>query len=107
SLESWIVSAADAISGGRPGARRDSLEQYVKRLEAIEEIASSFPGVERSFAGQAGREIRVLVKPDEIDDLGSLRLAREMAMRIEDALEYPGQIQTAVMRETRAVEFAK
>ena len=106
-VEAWIVQAADALSGGRPGARRDSVEHYIKRLEALEAVANSFEGVERSFAIQAGREVRMLVKPDSIDDLGAMRLARDVAKRIEESLEYPGQIKVTVVRETRAVEYAK
>ncbi|MBI2910901.1 MAG: ribonuclease Y, partial [Chloroflexi bacterium] len=102
-----ITSAADAISGGRPGARRESTDQYIKRLEALERLASAFPGVERCYAIQAGREIRALVKPEEIDDLAALQLARELAKRIEETLEYPGQIKVTVLRETRAVEYAR
>ena len=107
SIEGFIVSAADAISSSRPGARRESVEQYLKRVEALENIANSFPGVEKSFAIQAGREIRILVKPHEVDDLGALRLARDIVKRIEETLEYPGQIKVTVIRETRAVDHAK
>ena len=103
----FIISAADAISGGRPGARRESLEQYLKRLEALESLANSFPGVERSFAIQAGREIRIMVKPSEIDDLETFRLTRDIVKRIEETLAYPGQIKVTVIRETRAVDYAK
>ena len=106
-VEAWIVQAADALSGGRPGARRDSVEHYIKRLEALEAVANSFEGVEKSFAIQAGREVRMLVKPDSIDDIGAMRLARDVAKRIEESLEYPGQIKVTVVRETRAVEYAK
>ncbi|MFW0859888.1 MAG: ribonuclease Y [Dehalococcoidia bacterium] len=103
----FIVSAADAISSARPGVRMESVEHYLKRVEALENIASSFPGVEKSFAIQAGREVRILVKPDEIDDLASLRLARDIARKVEEGLEYPGQIKVTVIRETRSVEYAK
>ena len=107
SVMGFIVSAADAISGGRPGARRESLEQYIKRLEALESVANSFSGVDKSFAIQAGREIRIMVKPEEIDDLEAMRLARDIVKRIEETLSYPGQIKVTVVRETRAVDFAK
>jgi len=106
-IEAWIVQAADALSGGRPGARRDSVEHYIKRLEALEAVANSFEGVERSFAIQAGREVRMVVKPESVDDLGAMRLARDVAKRIEESLEYPGQIKVTVVRETRAIEYAK
>jgi ribonuclease Y len=107
SVEAWIVQSADAISASRPGARRETLEAYLKRLQDLEELASGFDGVERVFAIQAGREIRVIVRPDRIDDLGAHRLARTMAERIEREMDYPGQIRVTVIRETRAVEYAK
>ena len=106
-VEAVIVQVADAISGSRPGARRETLELYIKRLEALEGIANSFKGVEKSFAIQAGREIRIIVKPDEIDDLESMRLARDVSKKIEESMEYPGQIKVTVVRETRASEYAR
>lgn len=106
-VEALLVITADAVSGGRPGARRESLERYIKRLEALEEVANGFPGVEKSFAIQAGREIRIIVKPEQIDDLGALRLARDVSKKIQDNLEYPGQVKVTVLRETRAVDYAR
>lgn len=105
--EAMIVAAADALSASRPGARKDTLEDYLKRLTDLENVAQSFPGVEKTYAIQAGREIRVFVKPDEIDDLGSLKLARSIADKIEQELKYPGEIKVNVLRETRAVEVAR
>lgn len=106
-VEAAILVACDAISASRPGARRDSLENYIKRLTEIEAIANSFDGVEKTFAIQAGREVRVMVTPQEIDDLGAEKLAKEIARKIESELKYPGQIKVNVIRETRAVEYAK
>lgn len=105
--ESFIIAAADAISASRPGARKDTLENYLKRLEELEGTANSFEGVEKTYAIQAGREIRVFVKPEEIDDLGALKLARSIADKIEEELKYPGEIKVNVIRETRSVEFAR
>jgi len=106
-LEAMIVQAADAISGARPGARRESIENYVKRLESIEVIANSFKGVETSYAIQAGREIRVMVKPEEVDDNQTYYIAKEIAQKLENELEYPGQIKVSVIRELRSVTYAK
>lgn len=101
------MAAADAISGARPGARRESLENYVKRLEKLENLADSFNGVQKSFAMQAGREIRVIVKPEVVNDANAVMLARDIAKKIENELDYPGQIKVNVIRETRSVEYAK
>jgi len=107
SIEAIIVKAADAISASRPGARRESLENYIKRLTELENIANSFDGVEKSYAIQAGREIRIIVKPEEIDDLTAVKLSNNIAARIEKEMAYPGQIKVNVIRETRAVDYAK
>jgi ribonuclease Y len=107
SLEAILVQAADAISAARPGARRETLEAYIKRLEKLEEIANSYEGVEKSYAIQAGREVRIMIKPDIIDDAGAVEMARNLVKRIENELEYPGQIKVNVIRETRAIDYAK
>ena len=107
SVEAAIVEAADAVSGARPGARRESLEQYLKRVRALEEIANSYKGVNQSYALQAGREIRIFVRPEDIDDLDAIRLARDIAKKVEETMQYPGQIKGTVIRETRAVDYAK
>ena len=103
----FVLATADQISGSRLGARRESLDQYIKRIEALESVASSFPGVEKAFAIQAGREVRIIVKPEQVDDLAAMRLARDIVKKIEESLEYPGQIKVTVMREVRAVDYAK
>ena len=102
-----LVQAADAISAARPGARRENLEAYIKRLEKLEELAESFDGVEKSFAIQAGREIRIIVKPEIVKDDDMLLLARELAKKIEGEMSYPGQIKVHVVRESRAIDYAK
>jgi ribonuclease Y len=106
-IEAFIVQTADAISGARPGARREMVETYIKRLEALEGVANSFEGVDKSFAIQAGREVRILVQPHAVDDLGATRLAQDVVKKIEETLEYPGQIKVTVIRETRAVNYAR
>ncbi len=107
SVEAIIVESADAISGARPGARREDLEQYIKRLKALEDIANSFKGVAQTYAIQAGREVRIIVRPEELDDLAATKLSRDIAKQIEETMQYPGQIKVTVIRETRAIEFAK
>jgi ribonuclease Y len=107
SVEAIITIVADAISGSRPGARRESLEHYLKRLEALEAVANAFPGVEKSYAIQAGREIRIMVKPEEVDDLGAQRMAKEISKSIQESLDYPGQVKVTVIRERRSIEYAK
>ena len=107
SVEAVIVEAADAISGARPGARRESLDQYVKRIRSLEEIANSYDGVSQTYALQAGREVRIIVKPDDVDDYQASKIARDVARQIEETMQYPGQIKVTVLRETRVSEFAK
>jgi ribonuclease Y len=106
-VEAVIVMMADAVSGGRPGARRESLEAYIKRLETLEGIAREQKGVESAFAIQAGRELRIIVRPEQIDDLEAMRIARDVSQKIEETMEYPGQIKVTVVRETRATEYAR
>ena len=106
-LEAVLIQAADAISASRPGARRETLEAYIKRLQNLEEIADSFEGVEKSFAIQAGREVRLIVKPDKVSDAEMVIMAREVAKRVENEMEYPGQIKVNVIRESRVIDYAK
>jgi ribonuclease Y len=105
--ESMIVQVADAISGGRPGARRDSVEHYIKRLEDLEAIANGMPGVEKSYAIAAGRDLRVIVKPEAVSDLEARKMARNIADQIEKEMQYPGEIKVSVIRETRVIEYAR
>jgi ribonuclease Y len=107
SIIAVLIQAADSISAARPGARRETLESYIKRLQKLEEIANSFTGVDKSFAIQAGREVRIMVKPDDVNDEGMVMVARDIVKRIESELDYPGQIKVNVIRETRTVEYAK
>ena len=106
-VEAFLVAAADAISAARPGARRESVDNYIKRLEALEDVALGFRGVEKAYALQAGREVRVMVKPEQVDEDEAWRLNRDIVKRIEDTLDYPGQIKVTVIRETRVVDYAK
>lgn len=107
SVEAWLVLVGDAVSASRPGARRETIETYIRRLESLENIAKSFPGVDKTYAIHAGREIRILVEPEEVDDLEAIKLARDISLKVENEMEYPGQIRVTVIRETRAVEYAK
>jgi len=105
--ESYIVQVADAISAGRPGARRDSVANYIKRLEDLEQVANSFPGIEKSYAISAGREVRIFVRPGEVSDAAAKKLARDIALQIEKELKYPGEVKINVIRESRSIEFAR
>jgi ribonuclease Y len=107
SVEAFLIAAADAMSAARPGARKETLEHYVKRLEALEGVATSFPGIDKAFAIQAGREVRIMVKPEDIDDVGATGLSRDIAKKIAEDLVFPGQIKVTVIRETRSVEYAR
>ncbi len=107
SIEAVIVQAADQISGARPGARKDTLDNYLKRLGELETIATSFAGVDKAYAIQAGREVRIFVNPQQVDDLGSHKMAREIAKRVQEELRYPGEIKVTVIRENRVTEYAK
>jgi ribonuclease Y len=107
SPESFVVSAADAISAARPGSRKDTVENYIKRLEALEEVGRAFDGVEKCYAIQAGREVRIMVQPETIDDVAASKMARDIVKKIEDTLVYPGQIKVTVIRESRTVEYAR
>ena len=107
SIEAVLVQAADAISASRPGARRETLEAYIKRLQQLEEIADSFEGVDKSFAIQAGREVRIIVKPEKISDAEMTLMARDVAKKVEDEMDYPGQIKVNIIRETRVIDYAK
>ena len=107
SIEAVLVQAADAISASRPGARRETLEAYIKRLQQLEEIADSFEGVDKSFAIQAGREVRIIVKPEKITDAQMTLMARDVAKKVEDEMDYPGQIKVNIIRETRVIDYAK
>ncbi|MBW7938695.1 MAG: HDIG domain-containing protein, partial [Candidatus Omnitrophica bacterium] len=107
SVEAVLVQIADAVSASRPGARRETLETYIKRLEQLEAIATSFKGVEKSFAISAGREVRIVVEPSKVDDIGAAKMARDISKRIEEELQYPGQIKVTVLREMRATEYAR
>ena len=106
-VEAVLIQAADAISAARPGARRESIENYIRRLEKLETLTGSYPGVEKAYAIQAGREVRIMVKPEEVSEDNMILLARDLAKKIESELEYPGQIKVNVIRETKAVEYAK